>query len=72
MISYLNALKKILKNRVNLPNEKILTSKSLDRVTAKNIYSPCNYPSANNTAFDGFALVSKETRKLKSNKKKKI
>ena len=43
MISYLNALKKILKNRVNLPNEKILTSKSLDRVTAKNIYSPCNY-----------------------------
>jgi len=72
MISYLNALKKILKNRVNLPNEKILTSKSLDRVTAKNIYSPCNYPSANNTAFDGFALVSKETRKLKSNKKKKF
>ena len=72
MISYINALKKIFRNKIKISNENILSSKSLDRVISKNVYSPTNYPLAHNTAFDGFALVSNETKDISSNKNKKF
>ena len=72
MISYIKALKEISKNKIMISNENILSSKSLDRVIAKNIYAPTDYPLANNSAFDGFALVSKETKNLSSYKNKKF
>ena len=38
----------------------------------KNIYSKFNYPSADNTAFDGFAINSKETKNANKNNKIKL
>ena len=32
--------------------------------SAKNIYSPVNYPAGNNTAFDGYAINSQESNRL--------
>ena len=56
MINYQKAIKIINKVYLNLPNEKISISDSLNRVCAKNILSPSANPLANNTAFDGFAV----------------
>ena len=61
MISYKIALSKLSKSKIKIGNEKIYSFKSLNRVCATNIYSPVNYPSSNNTAFDGYAVNSKET-----------
>ena len=61
MISYLKAIKKIRKNKIKIHNENVLIKNSLNRICAKNIYSPSMYPPADNAAFDGYALVSKET-----------
>ena len=68
MISYLKAYKILMKSKIKINDETISASKSLNRVCSSNIYSPVNYPSANNTAFDGYAINSKETVGL--NKKK--
>ena len=64
MINYQTAIKIINKVSLNLPNEEISTSDSLNRVCAKNILSPSANPLANNTAFDGFAVLAKETKGL--------
>ena len=72
MISYQKAIKIINKVYLNLPNEKISVSDSLNRVCAKNILSPSKNPLANNTAFDGFAVLAKETRGLSKKKIKKF
>ena len=62
MIKYQEAIKIINKVSLNLPNEKISTLDSLNRVCAKNVLSPIKNPLANNTAFDGFAVLTKETK----------
>ena len=72
MISYKKALKIIKKSKISFKSEKISSEQSVGRICSENIYSPCNYPSANNTAFDGFAINSKETINLKKNKSKKF
>jgi len=72
MISYQKAIKIINKVYLNLPNEKISISDSLNRVCAKNILSPSTNPLANNTAFDGFAVLAKETKGLSNKKVKKF
>ena len=74
MISYKKAISLINKNSINLTSEKISIEKALSRISAKDILSPSKYPSFNNSAFDGFALASKETKglNLKRNKKFKI
>ena len=72
MISYQKAIKIINKVYLNLPNEKISISDSLNRVCAKNILSPSTNPLANNTAFDGFAVLAKETKGLSKKKVKKF
>ena len=72
MISYQKAIKIINKVYLNLPNEKISISDSLNRVCAKNILSPSTNPLANNTAFDGFAVLAKETKGLSKKKIKKF
>ena len=64
MISYNKALKVILDSKIKIKNEIVLSKNSSNRIAARNIFSPSNYPSANNTAFDGFAINSKETDKL--------
>tara|TARA_Y100000588_G_scaffold130352_1_gene142800 strand:+ start:159 stop:1382 length:1224 start_codon:yes stop_codon:yes gene_type:complete len=65
MISYNKALEILKKNKINIKTEIILSKNSLNRIAAKNINSPNNYPAANNTAFDGFAVNSKETKNIR-------
>ena len=72
MINYQKATKIINKVSLNLPNEKISISDSLNRVCAKNVLSPSINPLSNNTAFDGFAVLTKETRGLSKRKVKKF
>jgi len=72
MISYKKAISLINKISVNLPIEKISISNSLNRVNAKDIFSPSELPSSNNSAFDGYALLSKETKNLNKKKNKKF
>jgi len=72
MIYYQKAIKIINKVSLNLPNEKISIPDSLNRVCAKNILSPSTNPLANNTAFDGFAVLAKETKGLSKKKVKKF
>ena len=72
MIRYQKAIKIINKFFINLPDEKISTLNSLNRVCAKNILSPTKNPLSDNTAFDGFALLSKETKGLSKKRTKKF
>jgi len=62
MISYAKALRLIEKISIKLKNEKISTINSINRVSAENILSPSNNPLSNNAAFDGFAILSRETK----------
>jgi len=61
MIEYKKAQKILLNSKIKIQNEIIFAKNSLNRVSAKNIFSPTNYPAGNNTAFDGYAVNSKET-----------
>ena len=71
MINYKSAKRILFNSKIKIKNEKINCIESLHRVSAANIFSPVNYPSENNAAFDGFAINSKETINLsKSNSKK--
>jgi molybdopterin biosynthesis enzyme len=72
MINYQNAIKIINKVFLNLPNEKISISDSVNRVCAQNILSPSTNPLANNTSFDGFAVLAKETKGLSKKKLKNL
>ena len=72
MIEYKKSQKILLKSKIKIENEIILTKNSLNRVSAKNIFSESNYPSENNTAFDGYAVNSKETIGLSKKNKKKF
>ena len=74
MIQYKKVQKIFLRSKIKIKNEKILIKDSLNRVSAENVFSPNNYPSGNNTAFDGYAVNSRETigLKKKNNRKFKI
>ena len=47
--------------------EEILSKNSLNRVLSKDIFSPFNYPSSDNAAFDGFAINSNDTKNINKN-----
>ncbi len=64
MKSYSQALKILKKNKLVFIDEKIKSSNCLNRVCAKNIYSNTNHPIADNSAFDGYAINSNDTKKL--------
>ena len=72
MISYKTAKRILIKSKINIKNEKIDSLKSLNRVCAKDVYSPVNYPAGNNTAFDGYAINSKDTVYINRKKPKKF
>ena len=65
MISYDRAKKILKKGIINIKDEKIKSINSLNRAVSKNIYSPINYPSGDNAAFDGYAINSNHTRSIK-------
>ena len=64
MIHYKKALLNLKKNKIKINSEIISVENSLNRISSLNLNSPNNYPAANNTAFDGFAINSKETIKI--------
>jgi len=72
MISYKKVISFINKNSIKLPSKKISIEKALSKISAKDVMSPSKYPSFNNSAFDGFALASKETKGLNLKKIKKF
>ena len=63
MIQYKEAINIIKKVSLKLASEKISILNSVNRICDSNIRSPSINPSHNNTAFDGFAVVAKETKK---------
>ena len=71
MITYSEAISLINKISIKLSDESTSILKALNRVTSEDILSPSKNPSANNSAFDGFAVLTEETKGLtKKNKKK--
>ena len=72
MISYSKALRLVEKVHIKLKNEKISTIDSINRVSAENVLAPNNNPLSDNAAFDGFAILSKETKNLSKKKVKKF
>jgi len=74
MIQYKEALNIINKISLKLANEKISILNSVNRICDSDIRSPSINPLCNNTAFDGFAVVAKETKgiSIKNPKKFKI
>ena len=67
MKSYSQALKILKKNKIFIKDEKIKTSRSLNRVSAENVYSNSNYPLGDNSSFDGFTINSIDTKNLGKN-----
>jgi len=63
MISYKEALRKLSRSKLSIRSEKILSKDSLNRICSENVYSRFNYPAADNTALDGFAINSNESNK---------
>ena len=72
MIHYKKALLELKKNKIKIYSEKVSAEDSINRISVVNLNSPCNYPAANNTAFDGFAINSKETKNLSKKKSLKF
>jgi len=68
MKSYNDALKILNKSKIKITNEFIKSVDSLNRICSENIYSNYNYPSADDSSLDGFAINSKDTKDI-SNKK---
>ena len=67
MITYKEAKKILIKSKIKIKDEIINSSKSLNRINTLDIYSTVNYPAGTNAAFDGFAINSKDTKKLNKN-----
>ena len=72
MNTYKFALKNLTKNKILIKDEKISINQSLNRVSSSDVFSPVNYPSGDNTAFDGYAINSKETISLNIRNPKKF
>ncbi len=72
MNSYKTAINKLKRNKISIKNEVVPIKNSLNRVLAKDVISPANYPICDNTAFDGYAVNSKETNSLNGKKTKKF
>ncbi len=70
MKSYSQAVNILKRAKIIIGNEYIKSSDSLNRVCASNIHSKVNYPSANNSSFDGYAINSRDTENLNKNKSK--
>ena len=64
MISYLHSQKILKKALIKITDEIIYSENAQNRVVSSNIFSKYNYPAANNAAFDGFAISSKDTKFL--------
>ena len=69
MISYKNSIKILKKSKIKIDDEIIKVNNCINRVVANNIFSKVNNPAADNAAFDGFVINSKDTKNLNVKKK---
>ena len=65
MVNYKKALTGLKKNKIIVNSEEVTVENSINRIVDKNIKSPSNHPSSNNTALDGFAINNKDTFNIK-------
>ena len=72
MIQYKAAISIIKKTRLKLVDEKISILNAVNRISSSDIRSPSINPLHNNTAFDGFAVIAKETKGISTNHPKKF
>ena len=72
MISYKEALTRLSRSKLSIKSERILSINSLNRICSENVYSRFNYPAADNTALDGFALNTSEINKSSKSKTIKL
>ena len=72
MIQYKEAINIIKRVSLKLHSEKISILNSINRICDSDIRSPSINPLYNNTAFDGFAVIAKETKGISSKKPKKF
>ena len=72
MIVYKKAKNILIKSKINIKNEIISSSKSLNRINVLDIYCSVDYPAGTNAAFDGFAINSKDALKLNKKNSKKF
>ena len=72
MLDYKKAILKIKRNKIKIDSEIILSINSINRVSSSDVYSPSNYPAANNSSFDGYAINSMETKNLTKKKLRKF
>ena len=70
MISYKNSRIELKNSKLKISNEIINSTNCLNRVLASNIFSKTNNPAADNAAFDGYAVNSKDTKNLNKKKSK--
>ena len=69
MISYKKSRDKLKKSKILIKDEIIKSVDCLNRISASNVFSKVNNPAADNAAFDGFAIKSKDTKNLSKKKK---
>ena len=62
MNSYKAAISKLNNNSLKIGNEIISIKDALNRISSKEVIAKSDYPADDNTAFDGFAVNSKETK----------
>ena len=67
MISYERSKKILKKAKIKIKDETINSINSINRLVSRNVYSTINYPTGDNAAFDGYAINSKDTIRLKKN-----
>ena len=65
MISYERSKKILKKAKIKIKDETINSVNSLHRLVSSNVCSTINYPTGDNAAFDGYAINSKDTIRLK-------
>ena len=70
MISYKKSRNILKKSKIKIDNEILKTDSCINRVSAENIFSKVNNPAANNAAFDGYVINSKDTKNLNKKKNK--
>ena len=71
MISYKHSISILKRSRIIIRDEIIKSTDCLNRVLALNVFCKVNNPAANNAAFDGFVINSKDTKDL-NNKKSRL
>ena len=70
MISYKKSRNILKKSKIKIDYEILKTDSCINRVSAENIFSKVNNPAANNAAFDGYVINSKDTKNLNKKKNK--